>query len=192
MKELYFSIDIEADGKIPGPNSMLSLGAVALLDTGKIVGEFTVNLDLLDGAVGDPGTMEWWGKQPKEIWEACRSNPQPPELAMKRFVDWVNEQAREQEASPVCVAYPAGYDFLFVYWYMVRFGQDSPFSFSCLDMKTFAMAKLGTQYRKSTKKNMPRGWFAGLPRHEHVALSDAREQGLLFIAMLKDKGRANT
>jgi len=30
MKELYFSTDIETDGPIPGPNSMLSFGVVAL------------------------------------------------------------------------------------------------------------------------------------------------------------------
>jgi hypothetical protein len=90
------------------------------------------------------------------------------------------------------VAYPAGYDFLFVYWYIIRFGLKSPFSFSCLDMKTYAMAKLGVPYRQAVKKNMPKRWFQGLPEHTHKASDDALEQGLLFLNMLADGSGANT
>ena len=32
MKEIYISCDIESDGPIPGPNSMLSFGSVAFVD----------------------------------------------------------------------------------------------------------------------------------------------------------------
>ena len=35
--ECYVSIDIEADGRIPGRNSMLSVGAAALTSEGKLV-----------------------------------------------------------------------------------------------------------------------------------------------------------
>ena len=38
---------------------------------------------------------------------------------------------------------PAAYDFLFVYWYLIRFAGESPFSHSALDIKTYAMALLG-------------------------------------------------
>jgi hypothetical protein len=83
------------------------------------------------------------------------------------------------------VAYPAGYDFLFIYWYLVRFTGGSPFSHSALDIKTFAMCLLGCAYRDATKRNMPRRWFSGR-RHTHVALDDALEQGELFCAMLRE------
>ena len=36
----YVVIDIEADGPIPGPNSMISLGAVAINKKGYAFGEF--------------------------------------------------------------------------------------------------------------------------------------------------------
>ncbi len=52
-------------------------------------------------------------------------------------------------------------------------------------MKTFAMALLKTDYRDSTKRNMPKRWFDDLP-HTHIALDDAIEQGALFCNMLKD------
>ena len=81
-------------------------------------------------------------------------------------------------------AYPAGFDFLFIYWYLMRFAGESPFSQSALDMKTFAMAQLRTDYRDSTTRNMPRHWFDTFT-HTHVALDDAIEQGALFCNMLK-------
>ncbi len=95
------------------------------------------------------------------------------------------------KARPVFVAYPAGFDFLFVYWYLMRFAGESPFSHSALDVKSFAMALLKTDYRDSTKRAMPRRWFdPGLP-HTHVALDDAIEQGALFCNMLAES-RATT
>jgi hypothetical protein len=83
----------------------------------------------------------------------------------------------------VFVAYPAAYDFLFVYWYLMRFAGESPFSHSALDIKTYAMALMGGDYRASVKKNMPRAWFGTAP-HTHVALDDAIGQGELFCNML--------
>ena len=53
------------------------------------------------------------------------------------------------------VAYPAAFDFMFVYWYIIRFAGESPFSYSALDIKTYAMALLKKPYRKSVKKRMP-------------------------------------
>ena len=163
---------------------MLSLGAVALLPSGKEVGSFEVNLELLEGAVGHPDTMAWWATQ-GPAWAACRTDLKSPVVGMTAFVTWVNEVSASNNATPVCVAYPAGFDFLFVYWYMIKFAGKSPFSFSCQDMKSYASAILKLPYRKATKKNMPKAWFKGLPPHTHVAIDDAREQGMLFINMLK-------
>ena len=39
----YVVCDIEADGPIPGPHSMLSLGAVAVNKNGKQLGAFEIN-----------------------------------------------------------------------------------------------------------------------------------------------------
>jgi hypothetical protein len=59
---------------------------------------------------------------------------------------------------------------------------ESPFSYSARDMKSYAMAVLGTEFRESTKRNMPKDWFDPLP-HTHIALDDALEQGALFWPM---------
>jgi len=98
---------------------------------------------------------------------------------MTDYVAWL----KKLPGKPTFVAYPAGFDFMFVYWYLIRFTGESPFSHSALDMKTFAMALLKTDYREATKRNMPKEWFDPLP-HTHIALDDAIEQGALFCNML--------
>src|SRR5437868_6896140 len=173
MPEIYVSTDIEADGPIPGPNSMLSFASAAYTADKTLLSTFSANLLTLPGAVVDPKTMEWWKTQP-DAWAECRRDPQQPETAMPAYVSWL----KALPGTPVFVAYPAAYDFMFVYWYLMRFAGESPFSHSALDVKTYAMALLKKEYRQSTKRNMPRRWFDKLP-HTHRALDDALEQGAL-------------
>jgi hypothetical protein len=180
MVEIYVSTDVESDGPIPGPHSMLSFGSAAYLADKTLLATFSANLETLPGASGAPETMAWWEKN-AEAYARTREAPEPPEAAMKRYVAWV----KALPGRPVFVAYPAGFDFLFVYWYLMRFAGESPFSFSALDVKTFAMATLGCDYRAASKRGMPKHWFDPLP-HTHVALDDALEQGALFCNMLAD------
>ena len=184
MSEIYISTDVETDGPIPGPHSMLSIGSASYTADKRLLSTFSANLETLEGASAHPETAAWWATQP-EAWAACRSALEAPEAAMTRYVDWIEAL----EGKPVFVAYPAGFDFLFVYWYLMRFVGRSPFGHSALDMKTFAMALLRRDYRASTKQNMPRHWFDDLP-HSHVALDDAIEQGALFCNMLGENRQA--
>lgn len=183
MVEIYVSTDVETDGPIPGPHSMLSLGSAAYTADKQLVATFSANLDTLEHASAHPKTAEWWATQP-QAWAACRQDLEAPEAAMRRYIEWV----KSLPGKPVFVAYPAGFDFLFVYWYLMRFVGESPFSHSALDVKSFAMAVMKTNYRDSTKRNMPKHWFDPLP-HTHVALDDAIEQGAMFCNMLQDNRR---
>ena len=178
MSEIYVSTDVETDGPIPGPHSMLSIGSAAYTKDKILVSTFSANLQLLEGATGHPKTMSWWKTQP-EAWAACRESPRNPAEVMKEYCAWLDGLP----GRPVFVAYPAGFDFTFVYWYLIKFVGRSPFSHSALDIKTYAMALLGIDYRESVKRNMPKGWFDDLP-HTHVALDDAIAQGALFCNML--------
>ena len=180
MPEIYVSTDIETDGPIPGPHSMLSFASAAYRADKTLVRTFSANLHTLPDAEGHPQTMSWWRTQP-EAWEAARRNLQEPADAMPAYVAWL----KALPGTPVFVAYPAGFDFLFVYWYLIRFAGESPFSFSALDIKSYAMAMLRKEYRESVKRNMPRHWFDPLP-HTHCALDDAIEQGALFCNMLAE------
>lgn len=178
MEEIYISTDVETDGPIPGPHSMLSIGSAAYRADKTLIATYSANLDTLPGATGNPGTMRWWAGQP-EAWAAARKDARPPEVVMPDYAQWL-------EALPgscVFVAYPAGFDFMFVYWYLMRYAGRSPFGFSAIDVKTLAMALMRSDYRRCTKSHMPRHWFDPLP-HTHVALDDAIEQGAMFCNML--------
>lgn len=183
MSEIYVSVDVEADGPIPGPHSMLSIGAAAFLATGEMIATFTCNLDLLPDAAPHPETAKFW-RGNHDAFLATRIDPAAPAEAMTMFVEWVEGLKGGQRSRPVFVGYPAGFDWTFTYWYMIRFVGRSPFGFQALDMKSYAMAKLGTPFRETVKRTMPREWFSE-PKHTHVALEDAIEQGELFIRMLK-------
>ncbi len=186
MPEIYVSTDVESDGPIPGPHSMLSFASAAYRADKSLISTFSANLHTLPDAQGHPQTMAWWQTQP-EAWAEARRDLRDPGEVMPEYVAWL----KKLPGAPVFVAYPAGFDFLFVYWYLIRFAGESPFSFSALDIKTYAMAMLRTEYRQSVKRNMPRRWFDPLP-HTHRALDDAIEQGALFCNMLAENMKRNS
>src|SRR5579862_6575753 len=87
-KDIYVSTDIEADGEIPGKNSMLSIGSAAYLPDKTILGTFSINLETLPDAISDPITMKWWRGFP-DAWQACRTNLVLPEIAMQQYGEWL-------------------------------------------------------------------------------------------------------
>jgi DNA polymerase III alpha subunit (gram-positive type) len=179
MTEIYVSTDIETDGPIPGPHSMLSFASAAYTAEKQLLSTFSANLELLDGAVGHPSTMSWW-KERWHLYEVTRVDVESPEAALQRYVTWI----KQLPGKPVFVAYPAGFDFTFMYWYLIKFVGESPFSFSALDIKSYAAALLKCEYRQASKRNMPKEWFDPMP-HTHIALEDAIEQGAMFCNMLR-------
>jgi DNA polymerase III alpha subunit (gram-positive type) len=180
-KEIYFSIDMESDGPCPGLNSMLSLAAVAVRENGEVLGTWTANLATLPEASSSASAMQFWSRFPK-AYEATRQLVQEPADAMIDFVNWVDSW----QGVPVAVAFPAGFDFTWVYYYTHRFVGRCPFSHSAVDMKTLAWCYMGGNYRHATKRNWPRRWFNHQLPHTHVALDDAQEQAQTFLNMLKD------
>src|SRR3954462_164946 len=90
MVEIYVSTDIEADGPVPGPHSMLSFASAAYLADKRLVGTFSANLETLPEASGHPQTMKWWETQ-REAWEACRQDLRPPAQAMREYSAWLKQ-----------------------------------------------------------------------------------------------------
>jgi len=181
-KEIYISFDIESDGPCPGVHSMLSLAAVAIdpqLPAPEI-SSFSVNFELLPGATRDPGTTAFWAEH-SHAYDATRINQQPPEKAMRAFAAWI----RALPYKKVALAYPAGFDFTFIYWYGHTFLGESPLGFSALDIKTYGACLLNEPYSDATKRNFPDEWFDRSKPHTHIALDDAREQGHLFCKMFE-------
>lgn len=187
--EIFISVDVEADGRIPGLNSMLSLGSVAFRigESGyEQVSTFETNLLEMVGAIRNHEVMEWWEKFP-EAWEKCRTNPVHPDLAMGRYLDWLKSLG-----SPLPLAfvgYPASYDFMFVYWYLENFTGERPFGHSALCIRTYAMAVLKHRaWINFERKKIPVEFQSNHP-HDHTPLNDAIEQAQMFAALYQENTR---
>lgn len=187
--EVYFSVDIEADGKVPGPFSMSSVGIAACSYRTK--GNKLVRLDMDDPQncfygelkpISDKFDPEAAAVAGLDRQELIRNGLDPAE-AMDTAVDMINTVSKSLGAfaRPVFVGYPLGFDWQFVYWYMSVFAKDgSPFGHSShLDTKTLYAEKAGLPVRSVGKRNMPKHLHSKR-KHTHHALDDAREQGDLF------------
>lgn len=184
-REVYFSTDVEADGPIPGINSMLSIGCAAFDPEGNALGTYSANLMPLPEATPDPKTMAWWATQPK-AWQACQADQRDAAEVMPEFAKWVWSTAGD-DVKPVFAAWPVGFDFTYVYWYLMRFVGQSPFSHHALDIRSFAMAYMNLTYRashKSTLRKRLKGRLNLTHHHDHIAVHDAIEQGELLVALL--------
>ncbi len=163
---------------------MLSFGLAAFTLDKRLVGTFSRNLELLDGADVDERTMKWWA-QPEQAraYERSREALVSPRAAMVDAKAWLDEIKRF--GRPLVCGAPSGFDFTFMYYYFQRFLGESPIGFASLDLRSYAAAVMKRQYRHVGKRQYPAEWIdEGLP-HTHVALDDAIEQGCILINMMR-------
>jgi hypothetical protein len=184
--DLYISADVETDGPVPGPYSLLSFGLSAV---GKYDGEE------FERWAGEDRTFyrelrpisEDFQQEALDVngldRERLKREGSDPAQAMTEAAKWVREMC--PECRPVLVAYPVAFDWAFLYWYFERFAPvGSPFGHSsCLDIRTLYQAVAGTVFDQSGKAAMPDFLQPRAP-HTHNALDDALEQGELFSNLL--------
>jgi len=186
----YVVIDIEADGPIPGPNSMISLGAVAINKKGYAFGEFEINFSPLENAKPHPDTIKWFTKHAPEAFSYCKMNQVKPKEAMKKFGNWLLTLPTPR----VMAAHPSPFDYMWVNWYMQMFLKDeldsppscSPFFIrgqAAFDIKSYAAAKLNIDYTELHRDNYPSNLHDDT-NHTHKAIDDAREYSKLLVKLL--------
>ena len=188
--DAYFSADVETDGPIPGPFSMLSFAIV-------YAGSF-------DG-MRFKRPQNYEQKLYKELRpisdqfqeEALRINKlnrprlcvegESPESAMTEASQWVKKIAGK--AKPVLVAYPLSFDWSWLYWYFIRFSRDgSPFEYSrCFDIKTALAVKAGIPISEAGRKQLHPSLISRR-EHTHHAIDDAVEQAEIFANVFEWQG----
>lgn len=101
-----------------------------------------------------------------------------PAEAMSEAARWVRRVCGD--SLPVLAAYPLSFDWMWIYWYFMKFTGTSPFGHSrCIDIKTLYAAKAGVPIGQATKRQMPGHLMSKRP-HTHNALDDAKEQAELL------------
>lgn len=188
--DAYFSADVETDGPIPGPYSMLSF---ALVYAGSFDGHEFKRPESYD---------EKLYKEIKPISdvfqaEALRINGldrnrlcvegELPEQAMTETSRWVMKVAGE--AQPVLVAYPLSFDWSWLYWYFIKFsGDGSPFAYSrCFDIKTAIAVKSGIAISEAGRARIDPSLRSNHP-HTHHAIDDAIAQAEIFANVFEWEG----
>ena len=188
--DAYFSADVETDGPIPGPFSMLSFGLVLAgsfdgqtfwrptqyeksfyRELCPISDEFQVDALRVNGLDRDRLLREGTS----------------PSIAMTEAAKWVKEVAGRSR--PILVAYPLSFDWSFLYWYFHRFSSaGSPFNHSqCFDIKTAFAVKARIPIASAGRSRlMPSLRSNGI--HTHNALDDAIEQAQVFANLFEWDG----
>jgi len=186
-QDVYFSADVETDGPIPGPYSMLSFALV-------YAGSF-------DGTNFNPprGSRSVFYRELRPIsdefqQEALETNGldrsrlidcgDPPTLAMSDAADWIRQYSGP--GNPVLVAYPLSFDWSWLYWYFVKFSKTgSPFEYSqCFDVKTALAVTLGIPISRAGRSKIPSA-LASRHQHTHHAVDDAVEQAEIFAKLFE-------
>ena len=188
---IYVVCDIEADGPIPGPYSMISLGAVAIDKLGTKYGEFEINLEPLENASSHPKVMKWFATHASDALQYTKKNRINPQDAMNEFGDWLLTLPNPR----VMAAHPAPFDFMWLNWYIQTFLADRlerpPFTYPFFDskgqggfdIKSYAAAILKKDYTEMDRENYPKELHDN-HQHSHKAIEDAREYAKLLVALL--------
>ncbi|MGC5021691.1 exonuclease [Micromonospora sp. DT47] len=174
LPELYVAVDVEADGPIPGPYSMISLGmAVA----GRPDLTFYTELKPISDDVV-PAALAVSGLDRDRL---LREAPTAGE-AMAAAANWVNGLRRI--GRPVFLAAPAVWDGMFVHWYFVRFVGHSPFGAtgSGVDLRSFWMGMTGGEWVATRKGIIKHQLGLTDVPHTHHAGEDAAELAQVFDA----------
>ncbi len=181
LPELYVAVDVEADGPIPGPYSMLSLGMAVV---GRPELRFYRELCPISGQYV-PQALAVSGLDRDRL---LREAP-PAEEAMRAAAGWINGLRRI--GRPVFLAAPAVWDGMFVHWYFVRFTGRSPFGAtgSGIDLRSYWMGLTGCEWVQSHKGKIKHALDVTGLAHTHRAGEDAAELAEVFAAVLRRQHR---
>ena len=194
--DLYISLDVEADGPIPGPtgwgHSMLSLGACVAGLMGNdgfrpldpSADTFYVELKPISDDVV-PAALAVCESSLSMSRAELLTHGADPSQAMREFATWVKDMEKRHNGRAVAVGWPSSWDFgTWVFWYLNRFAGESPFSHGQhRDIRDVLAARQNIPVRGLTKRTLPQH-LKPTRRHTHQALDDAIEQAELFANVM--------
>ena len=189
--DVYFSADIETDGPIPGPYSMLS---VDLVFAGRHDGtrfiapkDYSVSIYREFKPISEQFQEEALAVNGLDR-EGLKVSGAHPRKAMAEIAAWNQDVAAG--GKPVLVAYPLSFDWTWLYWYFMNYLDDSPFGHSrCFDMKTAIAFKHGLPISQAGRSRLP-PQYRTQRRHTHHALDDAIAQAEIFAKVFADDDAA--
>jgi DNA polymerase III epsilon subunit-like protein len=159
----YYSVDIEADGPIPGPYSMISIGAV-LVKPGFKETFYREIKPISD--IWVPGALAISGFSREDTLKFSEAID-----VMTEMNDWIKSTSKGQARF---VADNAGFDWMFTAWYFHNFINENPFGFSS--------TSLTSMWKGMQKDAFASFKFLRKTKHNHNALDDAKGNAEALIA----------
>lgn len=180
---VYFSVDVETTGPIPGTYDLLSIG----IDTIGADGErFYATIDNGPTLRWHPETLDWWRQQDPDVFaEALHAERSPRKVAsaLARFV----EDVAPDPATRCFVASPVAFDWPFVNHLLLTELGYNPFGHRalCIRSMLYGLAP-GIEWNadRSTWRR-----YAVESERPHNALHDAIAQRKQLERLLADRDR---
>jgi hypothetical protein len=181
LPEIYIAVDVEADGPLPGPYSMLSLGMAA-------VGSPDLRFYTEIRPISERFQPEALAVSGLDRDRLLREAP-TPEVAMEAAARWINHLRKI--GRPVFLAAPAVWDGMFVHWYFINFIGKSPFgnTGSGIDLRSYWMGLHGCEWVETRKGRIKSELAVTDLPHTHHAGDDAAELAVVFEKVLASRSR---
>ncbi len=186
-RTVYFCVDCEASGPVPGLYNMVSVAGVVVRASEdgykrgrsfyfEIIPEF-------DGF--EEEAMSIHGLTVEHL----KANGLPAREVCQRIADFVKEELQPGE-HPLFVGHNAPFDWMFVAWYFAWAKMKNPFGYNALDTKSMMMGCHGLPWKHCSKPELVE-LYPELhePDNAHDALADATFQADILIALLKNSGK---
>jgi ribonuclease T len=185
-RTVYFCVDLEASGPVPGIYNMVSIGAVVVRFDGERYarGESWYQEVVPDFDGFDAGAMKIHGLTVEHL----REHGRPGKQTMADLTAWVKGQLRKGE-KPLFVGHNAPFDWMFVAWYFAWAELDNVFGYNALDTKALMMGRHQLPWRKCNKSKLLELYpdlVEPAPELVHNAVADAEFQADILAALLND------
>lgn len=183
-RTVYFCVDLEASGPVPGLFNMVSVGGVEVRWDGQrhVRGDTFYYEIIPDFAGFDPGAMRI-----HNLTEAhLRANGKPARDVLMGITNFVQHRLKKHE-KPLFVGHNAPFDWMFVAYYFAWAGMTNPFGYNALDTKALMMGKHQVPWGKCNKSELVKIYphlKEPPPEMVHNALADAEFQADILIALL--------
>lgn len=163
----YISIDVEADGPIPGDYSMVSFGAV--ISDGKFDKTFFAQLKpISENYIVDALKSCKLIREETLLYNDAKEE-------MLRFEQWIKEN---NQGRPFFISDNNGFDWMFVSWYFHHFIGKNPFGHSSININSMYKG-IARDMHKNIKKFRK-------TKHTHHPVDDAKGNAEAFWA-IKEK-----
>ncbi len=183
-KTVYFCVDLEASGPVPGLFNMVSVGGVEVRFDGTrhVQGERFYYEIAPDFPGFDPHAQSIHGLTEAHLV----ANGRPAREVLAAIRDFVAARVGPGER-PLFVGHNAPFDWMFVAWYFAWAELPNPFGYNALDTKALMMGRTALPWKQCNKERLLEVYpqlTAPAPDRVHNALADAEFQADILIALL--------